>query len=372
MFEHLLAEKALTLRGDVLEWVSGMSFPGKPYGQYRFSPSRQFPDAYSSALAVFIRDLFDDLSSLGDHERSQWIEFLRSFQDADSGCFIDVQLIQGSSSDLFTRFELTHACVSALDILGAFPVYPLRFLDEFANAPALTKWLDERAWVVPSGSGLIDVASIEGRLIFHIGGLLIYACEWGDLSHDMLEVLFRWLDQHVNPSTGFWGTQEGCGMLSSMCGSAYIYSLYFHQSRLVLYPDRVIDSVLSLQRQDGLFGNSPEADFAAAMLLAGMLMRCEHRQIEAETALRRLQRSILSLGLQNEDGGFCAARASRKEHKHFGIEWLKVSPNESDMLSTWLRCGALALISEVTETPLSHIRWVLREGSEAPTFAAWL
>ncbi len=371
MLDHLLAEKALTLRGDVLEWVESMRLPEEPYGRYRFAPSRQFHDVYSSALAVFIRDLFDDLSSLSDLERTKWVDFLRSFQQPESGYFIDERLSRDVDEVSF-KLELTHACVSALDILGALPLYPMRFLEAFANAPALVKWLDERTWVASSEGYPVDRASIEGRLIFHIGGLLICEHEWGNLSHDIVEVFFRWLDSTVDPSTGFWGTREGCGMLSSMCGSAYIYSLYFHQSRLVLYPDRVIDSVISLQRQDGLFGGTPEADFAAAMLLCGMLMRCEHRQIEAETALRRLQHSILSLGLQNNDGGFCVGRRLRTEHSHFGMKWLSVRADESNMLSTWLRCGTLALISEVTETPLSCVRWVLREGNEAATFAAWL
>lgn len=371
MLDHLLAEKALTLRGDVLEWVESMRAPDELYGRYRFAPSRQHHDAYSSALAVFIRDLLDDLSSLGDLERAQWIDYLRSFQQPESGYFVDERLLQDVYEPSF-KLELTHACVSALDILGALPLHPLHFLEEFANAPALVRWLDERMWVASSEGHSVDGASIEGRLIFHIGGLLICACEWGDLAHDILEVLFRWLDSNVDPSTGFWGTREGCGMLSSMCGSAYIYSLYFHQSRLVLYPDRVIDSVISLQRQDGLFGGTSEADFAAAMLLAGMLMRCEHRQVEAEAALRRLQHSILSLGLQNDDGGFCVGRRLRAEHSHFGMKWLTARTGESNMLSTWLRCGTLALISEVTETPLSCVGWALREGNEAPTFAAWL
>ncbi|MCS7252603.1 MAG: hypothetical protein RMK18_04300 [Armatimonadota bacterium] len=372
MLEHLLAEKALTLRGDVLEWVEGMRLTNNLYGCYRFSPSRQFPDAYSSALATFIRDLLDDLIMIGDLERSQWIALLRSFQQPGSGYFFDERLLHGIGDDLFSALELTHACVSALDILGALPLHPLRFLNEFAHAPKLIRWLDERMCAASSGSHLIDRASIECRLIFHIGGLLICACEWGDLNHDILEVLFRWLDASVDPSTGFWGTREGCGLLSSMCGSAYIYSLYFHQSRLVHYPDKVIDSVLLLQRQDGLFGGTPESDFAAAMLLAGMLMRCEYKQIEAEAALRRLQHSILSFGLHNDDGGFCVGRRLRSEHSHFGLKWLSSHPSESNMLSTWLRCGTLALISEVTETPLTRVGWVLREGNEAPTFATWL
>lgn len=372
MFEHMLAEKAFTLRGDVLEWVESMRLCGEPYGQYRFSPSRNYCDAYSSAIAAFLRDMFDELSHLGEKERLQWIELLCSFQDPDSGYFFDERLFPKDCNDLLSMFELTHACVSALDLLGSLPKNRLRFLDALANAPALIRWLDERVWVTRSGDSLVDRALLEGRLIFHLGGLLIYACEWGDVGHDVVELFFRWLDSNIDPSTGLFGTKQGCSLLNSMCASSYIYGLYFHQSRLVLYPDKVIDSVLSLQRQDGLFGSTPEANFSAAMLLVGMLMRCEHRQIEAEASLRRLQRSIISLELQNDDGGFHAGARLRGRHCHFGINWLCVDTNESDMLSTWLYCGALALISEAVESPLSRVGWFIRERNEAPTFSSWL
>ncbi|HID06140.1 MAG TPA: hypothetical protein EYP10_03225 [Armatimonadetes bacterium] len=379
MHEQLLMEKALTLRGDVLEWVEAMRVPEDGYGRYRFAVSCREPDLYSSCIAVFIRDLLRDLNNLTDAQRQQWIEFIQSFQDPDTGYFIDSRVEPRDTATHswdYLKLEMTHLSVSALDILGAFPRHPLRFLESLASAPALTKWLNQRAWVRRVEGGWDECADSEGKCIFHLGGLLISACEWGELSTDIVDALFRWLDQHVDADTGFWGTQEGCGLFNAMCGSAPIYALYFHQRRLVLYPNRAIDSILTLQQPDGLFyprgGGMPEADFSAVMLLVGMIMRSEHRLVEVEACLRRVQYAIFAQGLHNDDGGFCANKRQRERIQHRGLEHISAHPWESDMLSTWLRCGILALISEATESPLTQVGWFIRENGEAATFAVWL
>jgi len=71
--------------------------------------------------------------------------------------------------------------------------------------------------------------------------------------------MFRWLDDHQNPVTGYWDLGRGSSALNAMAGAFHFYFLYFLTGRRVQYPERIIESTLALQHPDGLFDRARAA-----------------------------------------------------------------------------------------------------------------
>jgi len=78
------------------------------------------------------------------------------------------------------------------------------------------------------------------------------------------DTVFRWLDDNVDPETGWW--RKGVPHSDAhqpLGGGAHIWPFYQHHDRLFPYPRQVIDSILRMQKPDGSwigFGNYLDLD----------------------------------------------------------------------------------------------------------------
>jgi len=385
------------LTADTLAWLKSMRVSDDGYGRYRMSQSCE-PTALSSCFAALARELMGDLQTLENRERSEWIEFLQRHQDPTTGMFWESQL---SAADLSTHSpehigrQITYFCLHALDALGARPDHRLRVVEDYSLPGRMAEWLSARDWSRPwfEGNEVMFLLTFMLHENKHYGSDLVLAsvCEALD-----------WLDEHQDPTTGYWGTEAGASLFDAMAGAFHIYLFYYYVGRPVQFLEAIIDSTLSLQKQDGLFsafgGGGSCEDLDAIDILVNMRKLTTYRRADIDAGLRRAWGALL--GCQNADGGF--RWVSRRDYgprywldlvnpmsrlpnsryrmtrigmrnlirprvetmAYSGWKLMEYSVSESDVWSSWFRMVALAEISlsgaDGVENPCPQ-SWVFRQ-----------
>jgi hypothetical protein len=218
--------------------------------------------------------------------------FIVECQDSTSGLMIGPELRDfkpppGAIHDReHLLMHLTCTAVPTCQHFGIQLKFPIPAAHRFCDLDYLDQWMDRRD---------LRKAWFEGNNILFVGQLLVYLrdVERCPGAQAALDRWFDWLDTHVDPATGLWGTNGHCSALEAVCGGYHQLLVYYHE--------------------DLRFG----------------LKRClEH---------------ILST--QNPDGGFpynlnCA-------QSHMGIPGTQAPANVSATFSTWFRIHTLALIAEI-------------------------
>jgi hypothetical protein len=215
-----------------------------PFGCYRSGRKRR-SDLYSSLDAALIRVIMgEDLaSSLTEAERRSWVDHINSYARQ----YYD-QPGDGSYEDTYGHAPL-HAngmVIGALGSLGGQQLYPVTLYSAFDTPEKVGPWLDSLDWSNQWRSS---------HLFW--GGLHCFsfsrACtpEWR-------EAVFNWLNDSIDETTGWW--RRGAPHVDRhqpLGGSVHILPMYEHHGQSFPYPERVIDSVLSLQRPNGRWLQKP-------------------------------------------------------------------------------------------------------------------
>ena len=123
---------------------------GPKAGDFSFSltyPKSALYGAADHVVTMWTTGLLDDF--LNTHEKSEWIERIQSFQNSTSGWIMDPHHQMGHFRQHSTAFSL-----AALDLLGAQPLYPLKFVDKYKSKAALERalrhfwlWAPRLEWV---------------------------------------------------------------------------------------------------------------------------------------------------------------------------------------------------------------------------------
>lgn len=310
-------------------------------GSYLSSP-RGVATLYATCYALLTRRYL----GAGEHARPATLDFILSHQSPETGCFCGPELIDWDPSPT-ARYDkdylLTHLTCAVLPVLAEYGLrarFELQFARRYCDPAYLRDWLDRRD---------LRNAWLEGNKLLFAGQLLIYLheAEGRAEASDALEMLFNWLDSHVDPATGLWGTDGCCSPFVGMCGAYHQLLLYYYRGREVLYRERLIDSVLSLQHEAGGFspggGGGACEDADAADILVNAYKHTTYRRSDVRAALRRCLRHLCRL--QNPDGGFPYNK--RVDITHNGIPATACPKGCSNMFSTWFRVHTLALIAEV-------------------------
>lgn len=230
-----------TVRAVVLDYLESLRDREGPYGCYRYGPGTR-PDLYASFDAALMRAMMgEDLGTLSDSQRRQWIDHLNSYQKASDGSYFDT----------FGHSPL-HAnglVIGALSLLGGRQRYPVRLYEAFADEANVEAWLEQLDW---------RIIWRESHKIW--GGCIpqsfLPSCApgWG-------KRVFSWLDARLDPQTGWWcrgvphtDAYQGLG------GASHIWPLYQHHDRRFPLPERVIDSILAMQTSSGRWQDLPETD----------------------------------------------------------------------------------------------------------------
>lgn len=385
--------EANVLTTRVLSWLNTMHIAGNPIWEYRMN-SGSDATVFNSCFAVSLLHLFGQLERLSNNDRSEWTRYIQSFQDPRSGLFSDPQTAERTNHQRDTKhmdWQLTAFSLSALDALGAGPLFDLTFAQRWYEKECVTDWLSSLDWGNPWHCG--NKVMFIGVFLYFMGVRRGNKSALGGL-----DAWFNWLDAHQNQRSGFWGTGKQSEYYAGMGGAYHEYVIYNSMAREIQYRERVVDRTLQLQQVDGLFvpprsGGSCD-DFDAVDILVNMYHKIDYRRQDIRDALTKALDGILEN--QNNDGGFCWAKSyqlkaqdqlravteladhrdaflwaynmrrtirdQRRTAQDFPIltAW-NAGPRSrqtSSIFDTWLRCAAIGQISSVlSDSPFASIDW---------------
>ena len=219
-------------------------------GEYRMCAGGECT-LYSSCFAVMTLFYCDSLRKYTQEDMYRWGNYINRWQDKNSGLYIGPEVVEEELTSQAHDFEhismhLTAQVLPSLSILGIQPRYPMYFAHSFLSKNELTKWLDKRD---------LKNAWLEGNNLLFILQFLIYLRDYENIkeaSHS-LELMFEWLDSHMDPETGLWGTNGYCSPYEAMYGGYHQLLAYYYEKREIKFKEKIIDTVLSLQHGDGGF-----------------------------------------------------------------------------------------------------------------------
>lgn len=400
-----LSYNFLSMKDSVLGWLESLRVKDTNYGVYKFCEKGN-STLMSSCFAAFIRELLNDLSSLSDKERKEWIQYIKNAQDVNTGLFIDPLFNEhdfvGKHNKEYVLYQNTMFCLSALNALGTEPNYDLKFLSFYQDVSNIEEWLKKLNWSRPW--------LISNEIMFIVYFLLDdYERNQSEKSLGALNVIFDYLDTIQDSNTGFWGTNKGANIFSGMAGAFHFYIFYFYCGRKIKFEEKIIDCTLALQNKDGLFnpagGGGHCEDLDAIDILVKFSAILSYRSADIKKTLIRAFDEIIKN--QNQDGGFCYAKMYRYTlsdwldslklvkpklglnfktrlwmlemkfgkqllypiikdwvWKYSGWKVMSCRINQSDIWSTWFRLLALALIiSRYPEEFSTDVAWNFRKNA---------
>ncbi|MFM9946702.1 MAG: prenyltransferase/squalene oxidase repeat-containing protein [Saprospiraceae bacterium] len=290
-----------------------------------------------------------------DQAPEEMLKFILDCQDETSGYFVGPELKKYIDNGVHDREHLMmHLTCTVLPVLSEFgqkPKYPLLFAHEFCDLTYLKKWLDKRD---------LTKAWLEGNNLLFIGQFLVYLRDEEKYSgaEAALDLWFQWLDEHIDPATGLWGTNGYCSAFDAMYGGYHQLLVYYYENRKINAPKALVDTVLSLQHLDGGFalsgGGGACEDVDAVDILVNLYKLQDYRRADIRFALRKCLSLILSI--QQPDRGF--PYKLNQNQSHMGIPGTQAGKNISTTFATWFRVHTLALIAEVlTDTDIRQINF---------------
>lgn len=336
------------IKRKTLLFVENMSI-NNSLVKYKFAPSQQEEDIYSSTYACLIYALYGELNKFTIDQKKEWVDYFNSFQNPQDGLWYDINLKNQyyENSDWWGARHLAIHIISAYSALGARPKYKLSFVEKYYDKKTLYEWLDSYDW-----NGFFDHDNDIDNKIMNIGVIMQYNRDyWGDDgAKEAMNNLFSYLDNKINPITGMWGR---CNIsdkyeLSRAVQFAYhLLRLYFYDNREIKYRDKIIDLTLRTQNLLGGYGvqfnSSACEDMDSIDLLVNLSNRKDLRVVQS------LKKALVwVLSNQNEDGGFVFRR---NEPLWYGHERLRSNKNESNMFATWFRTLALVKLTNFLNIP---------------------
>ncbi len=378
-----------------LDWMQGLRVTGSPFGRFNMSASTD-DTIFTSCFAVFIYDLLGEIDKLTDTQRLEWLEYILSFQDEETGLFIDPDVInrnlEGNHDMRYVSWQLTTFCLSAVNALGGELRYPLIFLktDGYKTPEGVKKVLDNLNWSSPWNAG---------NLAMFLGIMLICDAEQrGEgLDTPAIQTFFDWHDAYQNPRTGFWGEGKASEYHNGLFGAYHQYLLYFYVNRDLHCKEVIIDRTLAFQNIDGMFapqmGGGGCEDIDAVDTLVQLYLRTKYQEDKVQMALEKVYKAVCDLeqpgggfiwGIRKRYGPLMYLRNIASILSHRDIwQWMftnkrfireqQLDPlkprhpqgwvtsgipvDESDLFSTWFRLLVLAYCSMVIKTPYSSINW---------------
>jgi hypothetical protein len=200
--------------------------------------------------------------------------------------------------------QLTDFSLGALDALDRKPDYNLSFLADYSDPHDVDRFLDSLPWVDPWYD--------SNRVMFVLSALL-HEQIWGIDRAPSITAIIAWLDAHQDSSTGFWNPRGSASLHNQMAAAFHFCLFYTFLDRPLPRAERVINSTLILQQEDGLFcyagGGGSCEDMDAIDLLCRASMSTDYRKHDVLAAIGAAKRGLWKAW--NHDGGFCWARRNR-------------------------------------------------------------
>lgn len=276
------------VRADIAAYCEALRDKQGPYGCYR-SERNGRPDLYSSLDIALMNGIMREnlQASLTAEQRDQWVKHINSFANNNFSKATD-----GSYFDTFGHSAL-HAngmVIGALAVLGGKQQFPVKLYDDFNTTEKITGWLESLNWR-------------EQWQASHKfwGGMVCFSFSKA-CSEAWKDKVFDWLDANADPQTGWWrkGTQYA-DRHQPLGGSVHILPLYEHHNRKFPYPEKLIDSVLALQLENGRWLQTKNANIMHYLELDALYafylmkkMAPAYRQQDITAAVDKYSKAVLN------------------------------------------------------------------------------
>jgi hypothetical protein len=246
----------------------------------------QYPDAPGGTEATLYgaADMACVLYAIGalhptEKQRAEWGEAFERFQNQETGWFLQKSF--GLSPEHNTAFAL-----GAMELLDLTPRYPVKMDAEYANPRTFLETLNWKTNVYRDahrGAGIGAIYTLRGML------------EPGTRSTAWFAEYFAACDGYFDVMNGLMGQDKPATGDTDQIGGTFHYAFvyeYFH--RQMPYPEKRIDTVLGLQREDGFWleGNYLWLTLDAIYLMTRTLRYCAHREEEVRASVRRAVRAV--------------------------------------------------------------------------------
>lgn len=256
------------IREDVTDYMEKLHQSEVCYGRYCFEPDG-VANFYATCDASIIRTIMgEDLNvTLTSRQRGEWISHINSFVN-ESGEY------EAEKHSLYHRNGMA---VGALGPLGGKMKHRFKGYSAFDDIEKVEAWLEQMDWY-----------NVWGGSHYFWGGMHCYSLS-ADCTDEWRQRVFDWLDNNLDPDTGWWrkgvahsGWGQGLG------GAAHIWPIYQHHHRAFPCPESAIDSILSMQKSDGKWMGASYLNLDALYGLACMRSFVpEYRKADIRKSIER-------------------------------------------------------------------------------------
>jgi hypothetical protein len=245
-------------------------------GEFCLKRGFQSPDLYGMVDAVYALYSLGELAAwTSKASRARWAARILSCQD-EKGWFTKGNK-KGHPKEHATAYAIGALCLLEVEEDEQYMarLRPIDGLFPLLKDPSyVTQWLErlDFRWhlgnILEKNLGWHYIwrgSHIGGGIAAIIGmleGVLNESWGWKVDVEIWFRSYFEWLDQHVNPETGYWQRSFWNSLwkrptVIDMGGAAHFYWIYEAKRRPFPYPEAVIKSTLHLQKQNGLYKEKP-------------------------------------------------------------------------------------------------------------------
>ncbi len=306
--------------------------------------SENNPTLIGSCLAAMLGNFIGYFDKLTKSDKKNWANYIKSFQRKD-GWFEDEDIAEKNLSPGYLKdralLHRTRHALFALYALEERPLYKFYFLENWLGKGKMRKWCEtlnlSDYWY--SSNVMMDIA--------------IFLMDNGyynknERSWQAVEELLNFCDENVNTETGFHdkGISE---IRNAMAGAMHLYPVYFLMKRPVKKIKETIQTTVSLQQPDGLFGYESGKggedclDYDAVFILANLCFTNKEFEAVIKESFLRCLKGIMVC--KNPDGGFSCHR--RNETYFFGTKTTVVPTGKSSLWATYSRLLTIAMMMNI-------------------------
>jgi hypothetical protein len=224
---------------------------------------------------------------------------------------------------------LGYQVAAVLIVLGKAPKYPYRFYEQLLPVGAIERYMSvNMPWnVAPMGAGnMIDHGATMMRANIQF---------YNECYKDVLDRMYKWLDEHQNKDTGLWGLESAQGKNGLVQGGYHIMrGMYFYDNRSPNYPERITDTALASLKECTMFlaGTGEGCHDMDHFVVLERMLRYTNGYRKADILLACERRLEQLQYMHREDGGFSfEAQGSITNHNRYDVT---PGYSESDLAGT--------------------------------------
>lgn len=259
-----------------LSWnfVESMRVKGKPYGYIKWSRSaydeHNFFASYDAMCGLYKLLRLGYESPITKEQFVEWGNTIHSWIDPGTGVVEDRLLLKrvGRTSGMTLYTHRAAGMIKAIPPLAGWTFSPnpggpkpiklgssMQYSGgssepPFRDVESARQWIESTREMNSYGFG----SKVAHTLLDYDG----YLKDNNQKDNGVIEFFHRWLDEHQDPNTGFWGSDKwplhlGSAGYFKLVSHGGTYRRYGWQPR---YRDKVIDTCLRIQDEHGRFGST--------------------------------------------------------------------------------------------------------------------